>query len=161
MAFSLLASGEDSPPSERDPMAAQPLRIDPDVGIPDLVRRLRDDARRLIGDEVRLAKLETTESLHGAVKGALWLGVAFAVGIVTLVALTVFGVTLVGRLASGHMWIGALSVGVVELALAGLLIKRGVSALAEPSYTMAETRASLRELKNGSAAEALDLRPTS
>ena len=45
--------------------------IDPDVGIPDLVRRLTDDSRRLVGDEVRLAKLELQESVHTGTRGAL------------------------------------------------------------------------------------------
>ena len=40
------------------------------------------------------------------------LGVAFAIGIVALVGLTLFLVTLIGRLANGHMWIGAILTGV-------------------------------------------------
>ena len=43
-----------------------------------------------------------------------------------LVALTVFVATLIGRIANGHMWVGALVTGVIELALGFWLLKRGL-----------------------------------
>ena len=89
-------------------MTARPIATDPDTGIPDLIRRLTDDSKRLVTDEVQLAKLETKDSLHCAARGALWLGVAFGVFVIVLVALTVFVTTLIGRIANGHMWVGAL-----------------------------------------------------
>jgi hypothetical protein len=131
-------------------MAVPPLRINPDIGIPDLVRRLADDGKRLISDELRLAKLETKESLHRAGRGAIWMAAAFAIAIVMMVAFTLFGATLIGRLASGHMWVGAIAIGLIELSLAALLMKKGVATLAEPSYTLEETRESVREVVRGS-----------
>ena len=126
-------------------MAARPAPpVDPDAAIPDLVRRLTDDSKRLVRDEVRLAKLETTESLHQSARGAVWLGLAFGAGVVALVALTVMLVALVGRLAGRHYWVGALVVGVVELVGALLLIRRGLGALKTPSYTFEESREELR-----------------
>lgn len=119
--------------------------IDPDIGIPDLIRQLGEDSRRLVSDEVRLAKLETKESLHRAGRGALRLAIAFGVGVVMLVALTVFLATFIGRLASGHMWVGALVTGLLELAVAAVLLKRGIAAFGEPSYTLEETRAALKD----------------
>ena len=119
--------------------------IDPDVGIPDLIRRLTDDSKRLVGDEVRLAKLEVSENIHAGARGALWLAIAFGVGIVGLVGFTIFAATLIGRLASGNMWVGALVVGIVELAAAALLIKRGLAVYGKPSYTLEETRESLKD----------------
>src|SRR5688500_8570105 len=82
-------------------LVATRVPIDPDKGVPDLVRQLTDDSKRLLGDEVRLAKLETAESLHHAGRGALWLGLAFGVGVVMLVAFTLFFATLFGRIANG------------------------------------------------------------
>jgi hypothetical protein len=120
------------------------MATEADVGIPDLVRQLGDDSKRLLQDEVRLAKLEITESLHRAGRGAVWMGVAFGVGVVMLVALTLFLVTLIGRAVNGHMWVGAIVTGIIELAVAVVLIKRGMSALAEPSYTLEETRESVK-----------------
>ena len=120
-------------------------RIDPDVGIPDLFHRLRDDTKRLVSDEVRLAKLEMSESVHAGMRGALWLALAFGVGIVAMVGLTIFLVAAIGGLASGHMWIGAIVTGVLELGLAALLVKKGIGSFAKPSYSMEETRHSLKD----------------
>ena len=93
-------------------MTARPIVTDPDTGIPDLIRRLTDDSKRLVTDEVQLAKLEAKESLHRAARGGIWLGGrASASSIIALVALTVFVATLIGRMANDHMWIGALITG--------------------------------------------------
>ena len=120
------------------------MPVDPDVGIPDLVRRLGDDSRRLAGDEARLAKLEMKEAVERAGHGMLWLAVAFGIGVVALVALTLLVTTLIGRAIDGHMWVGAIITGVIELAVAGLLIKKGLGALKAPSYSLEQTRESLR-----------------
>ena len=133
-------------------MTARPIVTDPDTGIPDLIRRLTDDSKRLVTDEVQLAKLEAKESLHRATRGALWLGLAFGVSIIMLVALTVFVSTLVGRLVNDHMWVGALATGVVELAIGFWLLKRGLATYTEPSYTLEETRSSLADTTHWAAA---------
>ena len=119
--------------------------IDPETGIPDLIRRLTDDSKRLVSDEVRLAKLEAKDSLHRAARGGIWMALALGVTIVMLVALTVFLVTLIGRLGNGHMWVGAIITGVLELAIGAWLLKRGLSTYAEPSYTLVQTREALTD----------------
>jgi uncharacterized membrane protein YqjE len=121
---------------------------DPDTGIPDLIRRLTDDSKRLVTDEVRLSKIEARDGLHRVTRGALWMGLAFGAGVVMLVALTVFVATLIGRIANGHMWVGALVTGLLELGAGGYCLKRAFSAYAEPSYSMAETRHSLADTGN-------------
>ena len=126
-------------------MEAQRVPVDPNAGIPDLIRDLAEDSKRLLVDEVHLAKLETKESVRRASKGALWMALAFGIGVVTLVALTLLLVTLIGQLANGHMWIGALVTGVVELGVALFLIKRGIGAFKKPSYTLEETREAVKE----------------
>jgi hypothetical protein len=124
---------------------AQRVPVDPNTGIPDLIRDLADDSKRLLKDEVSLAKLETKESVRRASKGALWMALAFGIGVVALVALTLLIVTLIGRLANGHMWVGALVTGALELGVALFLIKRGMGALKEPSYTLEDTREAAKE----------------
>jgi uncharacterized membrane protein YqjE len=132
--------------SLEDEVAARPApQIDPDAGIPDLVRRLTDDSKRLVRDEVRLAKLETADGLRRGARGALWLGLAFGAGVVALVALTLLLVSLLGRWIGHHYWAGALIVGVVELVCALLLIRRGLTTLRSPSYTFEASRAELKE----------------
>ena len=126
-------------------MAIERIPTDPDTGIPDLIRQLGDDSKRLVADEVRLAKLEMKESVHRAGRGAVQLAVAFGVGVVMLVAFTLFLATLIGRMAAGHMWVGALVTGLLELAVAVVLLRRGLSVLREPSYSLKETRAALKD----------------
>ena len=72
--------------------------VDPNVGIPDLMHRLRDDAGRLARDEVRLAKLEIKETLETGAHGLLWLVIGFGVAAITLVAWTIFVATLIAAL---------------------------------------------------------------
>src|SRR3954469_5653072 len=91
-----------------EPVAANPLHLDPDAGIPDLVRRLTDDGKRLVADEIRLAKIETKENVKAAGRGGVPIALAFGLGVVGMVGLTVLLATLIGRLANGHMWVGAL-----------------------------------------------------
>jgi hypothetical protein len=124
---------------------AQRVPVDPSAGIPDLIRDLADDSKRLLKDEVQLAKLETKDSVKRASKGALWMALAFGIGVVTLVALTLLLATLIGQLANGHMWVGALVTGALEVGVALVLIKRGTRALKEPSYTLEETRGAVKE----------------
>jgi hypothetical protein len=131
-----------------EPVAANPLHLDPDVGIPDLVRRLTDDGKRLVSDEIRLAKIETKENVVSAGRGGVRIALAFGLGVVATVAFTLLLATLIGRIANGHMWVGAILTGLLELVLAVVLMKRGASALAEPSYSMEQTRDSLAQLKS-------------
>ena len=76
------------------------------------------------------------------------LGLAFGAGVVALVAITLFLITLIGRIANGHMWVGALLVGLLELGLGAWMIKRGITTLAEPSYTLEQSRAALKDTAN-------------
>jgi uncharacterized membrane protein YqjE len=126
-------------------VTARPIISDPETGIPDLIRRLTDDSKRLVTDEVSLAKIEAKESVRRATKGAVWMALALGVAVVMLVALTVFVATLIGRIADGHMWIGALITGVVELAIGFWLLKRGMATYAEPSYSLEQTRHALKD----------------
>lgn len=126
--------------------AASRVPIDPNVAIPALVRSLADDSKRLLGDEVRLAKLEVKESVKQASKGVLWMALAFGIGVVTLVALTLMLATLIGDLASGHMWVGAMVTGILELAVAAWLVMKGMKAFGTDAYTLPETRDTAKDL---------------
>jgi uncharacterized membrane protein YqjE len=121
------------------------MPIDPDIGIPDLIHRLSDDSKRLLKDEVRLGKLELADDAKHAGKGAMWLGVAFGVAVVAMVCFTIMSITVIGRIAAGHMWIGALITGAVELVVGAVLIKRGRVAFTEPSYSLEQTRDSIAD----------------
>lgn len=133
-------------------MTARLIATDPDIGIPDLIRRLTDDSKRLVADEVQLAKIEVKDSIKRATRGVIWLSLAFGVSVIMLAALTIFTATLIGRLAAGHMWVGALVTGVVELAIGGWLVQKGIASLAEPSYTLAESRSALKSTADWASA---------
>ena len=127
-------------------MAVSPTStISPDTGIPDLVRRLTDDSRRLAADELRLAKLEVHQSVHMGVRGAMWLAIALGVSIVALVALTVLLVSLSGAFGGANFWAGALIVGALELLAGWLLLRSGLSGLKESELSLPESRASLAD----------------
>jgi hypothetical protein len=123
---------------------AQRVLIDPEKGVNDLVRQLGDDSKRLVGDEVRLAKLETAESLHRAGVGAVWLGVAFGITVVALVAFTLFFATAFGRIANGHMWVGAFLTAALEIAFGLWLVQRGLKDFKKAPYSLPATRSTLK-----------------
>lgn len=131
-------------------------RIDPDVGIPDLIRRLTDDSKRLASDEVRLAKLELGENLHTGARGTLRLALAFGAGVVAMVALTIGLSAGIGRLINFNYWAGALITGAIELGLAFWLIKRGLGSFGRAPLTLEETRGSLKDTKTWVAAQRAD-----
>lgn len=121
---------------------------DTDPGIPDLIRRLADDSKRLVADEVNLAKIEAKESIARATRGSMWLGLALCVSVVMMAALTIFLATFIGRAVNGHMWVGAIASGVVEIGLGIYLIKRAAAAITEPSYSLEVSRLALADTAN-------------
>jgi uncharacterized membrane protein YqjE len=130
-------------------MAVTRMHIDPDIGIPDLIHRLSDDSKRLMKDEIRLGKLELADDAKRAGHAGMWLAMAFGVAVVAMVSLTIMLVTLIGRLAAGHMWVGAIATGAVEVVVALVLIKRGKAVFAEPSYSLEQTRKGMVEAVKG------------
>ncbi|MGH7665276.1 MAG: phage holin family protein [Gemmatimonadaceae bacterium] len=126
-------------------MTARPAQVivEPEVGIPDLMRRLTDDSKRLVSDEMRLAKLEVRESVHLGTRGAIWLAVSFGVAVIAMAAFTVFLAVGIARLV-GNFWAGALIAGAIELAAAAMMVRIGLARLSEPSYSLEETRAEAR-----------------
>lgn len=134
-----------------------PVIIDPDARITDLIGRLGDDSKRLLRDEVRLAKMEAGESVHTATRGVAWMAIALGVAILALVALTILGIVLI-RHFTGRLWIGALVTGVVEIIVGAVLLKLGVGTLGEQDYTLGEARGELRQTARWAADEARDMR---
>lgn len=127
-------------------MAAHPpTRIDPDSGIPDLIRRLTEDSKRLASGEVRLAKLELHDSMRTSVRGVIWVSLALATGVVAAVALTVLLIAAVSAVVGDNYWAGALIVGAVEALAGWLFIRRGIAAAKEPSLTFEVSRAALKD----------------
>jgi uncharacterized membrane protein YqjE len=121
--------------------------IDPEKGINDIARQLADDSKRLLTGELRLAKIETAEIMHRAGRGALWMGMAFGVAVVALVAFTILFATLIGRVVNGHYWVGALAIGIVEVVAGAWLLKRGFATFGNAPYSLPETRTGLHLIR--------------
>jgi hypothetical protein len=98
-------------------------------GITDLARQLGADAKRLVADEARLAKLEMSDSVHRAGHGAVWLAAAFGTTVAALVAFTILFAALVGRVANGNYWVGAFAAAAIDLAVGWWLVRRGMREL--------------------------------
>jgi amino acid transporter len=104
---------------------------------------------RLVRGEVALAKAEVGQNLRAA---ALGIGLLVGAVVLSLVALNVLAVALIGVLAN---WVGdgwaALIVGVVILAVAAFLAMRGIAALKPenlaPSRTVRNVQADAQTIK--------------
>lgn len=130
---------------------AQRVPLDFDPGFAPLIKQLTDDSKRLLNDEVRLAKLETIESLHHASRGALWLGAALGAAIVALVAATLLVATSIGRMVDGHYWVGALVTAGVELGAGYWLLRKGLKDYRAAPYSLPETRTGLSIIRSGAS----------
>ena len=125
-------------------MASRGVQFEPDAKITDLIGRLTDDSKRLISDEVRLAKLEVGESVRIGTRGLLWMAMAFGVGVIALVAFTIFLSTVLGRVLGGNLWAGTLTTGAIEAGVGAWLLFRGKDAFSDRPYTLGESRQELR-----------------
>ena len=129
---------------EEGDVASRSVPVEPDAKITDLIGRLTDDSKRLITDEVRLAKMEVRESVRLGTRGLLWMALAFGFGVVGLVAFTVFLTTIIGRVLIGNLWAGALITGALEVGVGAWLLFRGKDAFKDRPYTLGESRQELR-----------------
>jgi hypothetical protein len=125
-------------------VSARVVQGEPGVTIPILIDRLKDDSRRLLRNELELARMEVREAVHQAGRGALWLGIAFGVGVVATVSFTVLASTVLGRIFDS-LWGGTLLTGALELLFGAWLVLRGVHRLQAPPYSLAQSRAELKE----------------
>jgi uncharacterized membrane protein YqjE len=124
-------------------VAHRDIHIEPNTTVGDLVSRLGDDGKRLIKDEIQLAKLEVNESVHTAGRGMMWLGAAMALSFVALTALTVGLSAVLGRILTDALWLGTLLTAVLWLGIGGLLVMSGIKSVSSASYSLPQTRREL------------------
>ena len=113
-----------------------------DFTIGELLKQLTQDASHLAQQEVALAKAEVRESVSAMQKAAVSFGLAAAVALPGIMALTAFFVIVLSN-AFDSWAIGSIVVAVVLLAVAGLMVQRARAALQKPALGLPETRASL------------------
>lgn len=124
-------------------MAVRDVHVEPNATIGDLISRLGDDGKRLLHDEVHLAKLEVSENVHLAARGMMWLGIGLALSFVMLTALTVGISAILGQLFGDALWLGTLITAMLWLVTGGILLKSGIGRLTSPPYTLPQTRREL------------------
>lgn len=114
-------------------------------GLGDLFHDLSDETKRLIRQEVELAKTEMTEKVTVAAKNASMIGIGALIaytGVQILLAALIIGL--------GHaMGFGfaALVVGIVVLAAGGVLAWTGINHLKNTSLAPKETATQIQETK--------------
>jgi uncharacterized membrane protein YqjE len=100
---------------------AQPTLRDRSTG--DLVKQLSEQTSTLVRQEVELAKLELTEKGKQAGVGA---GILGGAGLVAMLGIAALTAALIAGLAEAmDVWGAALIVGVVYIAVAGMLVLLG------------------------------------
>lgn len=100
------------------------MRDAADPSIKTLIGRLGTDAKRLLSDEVRLARLEVAESGRHLSRGLAGVAAAFGISVIAATGATVLAITVVGTL-TGRLWIGALGVGLLEIFIGAMSYNRG------------------------------------
>lgn len=128
-----------------------PLEPEPSLG--ELFRQLAQDSSTLIRQEVALAKTELTRSLSRAAVGAAGIvagALVAVVGVLVLIAALVVGL---GDLIDNY-WLSALIVGVLFVAIGGLLAKSNLDRVKGVDYKPDLTIQTLKEDKRWAQAEA-------
>jgi hypothetical protein len=113
----------------------------------DLLRQLGTDGAALVRSEMALAKLEMREMARQLAADSAKVVGAIALAMTGGIALTAAAVIGLGWLLGGRFGLSALILGVVMLAIGGMLAKSGIDGLKQPA-TPDETLSSLRETKD-------------
>jgi len=80
-----------------------------------------------------------------SVDGSIRVALALAFGIVAAIALTVLLIVAVSAALGRNYWAGTLIVGALELVGGVLMLRRGVSAVKSPTYSLQASRESLKD----------------
>ena len=115
-----------------------------DASIGDLFRQMTSDASLLVQQEVHLAKAELKESVSRVRTMAVWFGLAAALAIPGMLALTAFLVIGLGAVLDSY-WASALIVGAVLTAAAVVLGRRAVSLVNDGKIGLPRTIKSLAD----------------
>jgi uncharacterized membrane protein YqjE len=131
-----------TPGVHRDGGHVAPAGGEPSLG--ELLRRLTTDTGELVRQEVTLAKTELKEAGATLARDGAKLGVAVGLALAGVLALTAFAILALGNLLDNH-WLAALIVGLLFLAVGGVLAKSAVDDVKRRGLAPQETMASLRE----------------
>lgn len=131
--------------------------ISQEPALGDLFRQLADDTNHLIRQEMNLAKIEVRETGSALARDGMKIGVAAGLALVGVLALGAFLIIALGGLF-GSYWLSALLVGVVFLAIGGILANNAVSDVKNRGLKPEQTMETLREDTAWMKREARDLK---
>jgi len=137
-----MASEQYDPRSVRPVTGASAGGAEPSLG--ELFRRLTTDTSELVRQEISLAKTEARQAGATLARDGTRIGIAVGLALAGALALTAFLVILLGDLLDNY-WLGALLVGVVLLAVGGILARNAVADVKRRGLTPEQTIDSLRE----------------
>jgi uncharacterized membrane protein YqjE len=115
---------------------------EPSLG--DLLKRLTTDTGELVRQEVGLAKAEMREVGATVARDGAKIGIAAGLALAGTLALTAFAIIALGDLLDNY-WLAALIVGVVMLAIGGLLVRSAVNDVKRRGLAPTQTVDTLRE----------------
>jgi len=115
---------------------------EPSLG--ELLRRLTTDTGELVRQEVQLAKAEMRQVGSTLAQDGTKIGIALVLALAGVLALTSFLIIVLGDLFDNY-WLAALLVGVVFVAIGGVLARNAVSDVKRRGLKPEQTLGSLRE----------------
>jgi uncharacterized membrane protein YqjE len=135
--------------------AAMSAGSEPSLG--ELFRRLSSDTADLVKQEASLAKAEIAASAAVLAKDATKVGVGAGLALAGILSLTAFLVVGLGVLLSSY-WLSALIIGVVMLAVGGMMAKHAISDVKRRGLKPRQTMATLRADASWAEQHAHDLK---
>lgn len=117
-----------------------------DASLGELFKQLAQDSATLVKQEVALAKAEMRDNLRSAGKDAAMIAVGGGLLLVGLLVLTAFLVAALGDLLDNY-WLGALIVGLVYVAVGGVLARKYLGHLKNDGLGPDQTIQTLKEDK--------------
>jgi len=123
----------------------------------DLLKQLAGEGSELLRNEMALAKLEMRDMARGVAVDSAKLGAALGLALVGALALVTAVIIGLGHLLDERFGLSALIVGVVFLAIGGVLAKKGMNGL-KGRHGPEQTMQTLREDKAWAAREARDFK---
>lgn len=143
-------------PSQREGIVRD--ERDHDTSLGELFRRLTSDTTDLLRSEVELAKAEARETGTRLAKDAARIGIAAAMALVGMLALSAFLVIALGLALDGRYWLSSLIVGVAAAGVGYVLLQSALRDIRERGVTPKQTIDSLRETAQWAKEEAREVK---
>ncbi len=112
----------------------------------ELLNELTDSSAQLVRDEIRLARVETAESLLALRRGTVFLGVGIAIALCAAGAgVACLVMVLSAYVLDGRTWLAALIIAAVLAVIAMIFAWRGQRSLSSSNLAPRETATSIKE----------------